>query len=98
MKQRLTFSLALAAMFLSVVAAPARHPRRSLIQREIRRSHNEAHRCAGRSHPTAWVHMYTEDARLLESGSEPLEGRARLLELARSMQPMLVGHDLRNSH
>ena len=38
--------------------------------------------------PTAWVKMYTEDAGLLEAGSEPLEGRAKLLELARSMQPM----------
>ena len=38
--------------------------------------------------PTAWVYMYTEDAGLLEAGSEPLEGRARLLELARSMKPM----------
>jgi ketosteroid isomerase-like protein len=38
--------------------------------------------------PTAWVYMYTEDAGLLEAGSEPLEGRAQLLELARSMQPM----------
>lgn len=38
--------------------------------------------------PTAWVYMYTEDAGLLEAGSKPLEGRAQLLELARSMQPM----------
>ncbi|MFO1401711.1 MAG: DUF4440 domain-containing protein [Steroidobacteraceae bacterium] len=38
--------------------------------------------------PTAWVYMYTEDAGLLEAGSEPLEGRAQLLELAHSMQPM----------
>lgn len=38
--------------------------------------------------PTAWVYMYTEDAGLLEAGSEPLEGRAQLLELAKSMQPM----------
>jgi ketosteroid isomerase-like protein len=38
--------------------------------------------------PTAWVYMYTEDAGLLEAGSEPLEGRASLLELARSMQPL----------
>ena len=38
--------------------------------------------------PTAWVYLYTEDAGLLEAGSKPLEGRAQLLELARSMQPM----------
>ena len=38
--------------------------------------------------PTAWVYMYTEDAGLLEAGSEPLQGRAKLLELAKSMQPM----------
>lgn len=38
--------------------------------------------------PTAWVYMYTENAGLLEAGSQPLEGRAKLLELAKSMQPM----------
>lgn len=38
--------------------------------------------------PTAWVYMYTEDAGLLEAGSEPLQGRAQLLELARSMEPL----------
>jgi ketosteroid isomerase-like protein len=36
----------------------------------------------------AWVYMYTEDAGLLEAGSPPIEGRAKLLELARTMQPM----------
>jgi ketosteroid isomerase-like protein len=38
--------------------------------------------------PTAWVYMYTENAGLLEAGSPPREGRAKLLELAKSMQPM----------
>ncbi len=38
--------------------------------------------------PTAWVYMYTENAGLLQAGSQPLEGRAKLLELAKSMQPM----------
>ena len=38
--------------------------------------------------PTAWVYMYTQDAGLLEAGSEPSQGRARLLALAKSMQPM----------
>lgn len=38
--------------------------------------------------PTAWVYMYTEDAGVLEAGSKPLEGRAQLLGLAKSMQPM----------
>jgi ketosteroid isomerase-like protein len=38
--------------------------------------------------PTTWVYMYTKDAVVLEAGSRPLEGRAELLELARSMQPM----------
>ena len=38
--------------------------------------------------PAAWVYMYTEDAGLLEAGSEPLQGRAKLLELAKTMQPM----------
>lgn len=38
--------------------------------------------------PAAWVYMYTEDAGLLEAGSAPLQGRAKLLELAKTMQPM----------
>jgi ketosteroid isomerase-like protein len=37
---------------------------------------------------TAWVHEYTEDAVLLESGAPPISGRAALLELARSMKPI----------
>lgn len=38
--------------------------------------------------PTAWVTMYSEDAVVLEAGSDPLEGREQLLGLAKSMQPM----------
>jgi ketosteroid isomerase-like protein len=37
---------------------------------------------------TAWVYEYTEDAVLLESEAPPVAGRAALLELARSMQPI----------
>lgn len=37
---------------------------------------------------TAWVYMYTENAGLLEAGSPPLEGRAKLLERAKTVQPL----------
>src|SRR5689334_4409917 len=38
--------------------------------------------------PLAWVDHYTEDAVLLESGSPPVQGRAALLEMARTMKPL----------
>ena len=38
--------------------------------------------------PTAWVYMYTNDAILLEPGSAPVEGRAALLAMAKSMPPL----------
>jgi ketosteroid isomerase-like protein len=40
---------------------------------------------------TAWVHEYTEDAILLESGAPPISGRVALLELAGSMKPIASG-------
>lgn len=86
MKQRLTSGLALVAMFLSL-AAFAAGPQ-DFDPQEIRAATTKLAAALEDPDPTAWVYMYTEDAGLLEAGSEPLEGRARLLELARSMQPM----------
>jgi ketosteroid isomerase-like protein len=37
---------------------------------------------------TAWVYEYTEDAVILEPAAPPVSGRAALLDLARSMQPI----------
>jgi ketosteroid isomerase-like protein len=86
MIRRQTFSLALGAMLISVVAC-AVEPR-NFDPAEIRAATTKLIAALEDPDPTAWVQMYTEDAGLLEAGSEPLEGRAKLLELARSMQPM----------
>ena len=86
MKQRLIFSLALAAMFLWLVGCTTEP--KDFDPAEIRAATTKLIAALEDPDPTAWVNMYTEDAGLLEAGSEPLEGRAKLLELARSMQPM----------
>jgi uncharacterized protein (TIGR02246 family) len=86
MKQRRTFSLALAAMFFPVVAFAAGP--KDFDPEEIRTATTKLIAALEDPDPTAWVYMYTEDAVLLEAGSAPLEGRAQLLELARSMPPM----------
>jgi ketosteroid isomerase-like protein len=86
MKKHLTFGFALAAMFLSVLASAAEP--RDFDPEEIRAATTKLIAALEDPNPTAWVYMYTEDAVLLEAGSEPLEGRAKLLELAHSMQPM----------
>jgi ketosteroid isomerase-like protein len=86
MRQRLIFSLALATMFLWLVGCTTEP--KDFDPAEIRAATTKLIAALEDPDPTAWVNMYTEDAGLLEAGSEPLEGRAKLLELARSMQPM----------
>ena len=55
---------------------------------EIRAAERAVVEALESSDPTAWVYRYTEDAVLLESGSEPIQGRAALLEMARTMKPL----------
>jgi len=38
--------------------------------------------------PTAWVYHYTEDAGFAAPGTAPVQGRAALLLMARSMSPL----------
>lgn len=78
--------IVVASMYLAA-AALATEPR-SFDPEEIRAATAKLIAALQDPDPTAWVYMYTEDAGLLEGGSEPLEGRAKLLELAHSMQPM----------
>jgi ketosteroid isomerase-like protein len=47
--------------------------------------------------PTAWVYEYTEDAVIMEAAAAPIAGRAALLELARTMQPILSA-TIRSDH
>lgn len=86
MRQRLTRRVALAAVILSVAACAAEP--RDFDPAEIQAATTKLIAALEDPDPTAWVYMYTEDAGLLEAGSEPLEGRAKLLELAGAMQPM----------
>jgi ketosteroid isomerase-like protein len=55
---------------------------------EIRAATSKLVDALGDPDPTAWVYMYTEDAGLLEAGSEPVVGRTELLKMAKSMLPM----------
>lgn len=84
MKHR--FGLAFIALLFSVAAMAADKPAFDL--QEISAATAKLIAALESPDPTAWVYMYTEDAVLLESGSEPLEGRAALLDLARQMKPM----------
>ena len=78
--------IALASTFIVTVALAAEP--QSFDPEEIRAATAKLLAAMQDPDPAAWVYMYTEDAGLLEAGSEPLEGRAKLLELAHSMQPM----------
>lgn len=40
------------------------------------------------SDPTAWVYSYTEDAVFVFPGAPAVQGRAQLLQMARSMKPL----------
>ncbi len=40
------------------------------------------------SDPTAWVYWYTEDAMFVGPGEAPVQGRAALLEMAKTMTPL----------
>jgi ketosteroid isomerase-like protein len=87
MRQRLNYILiGLASMFVAVGALAAEP--KEFDPKEIRVATTRLIAALEDPDPTAWVYMYTEDAGLLEAGSEPLEGRAKLLELAHSMPPM----------
>lgn len=78
--------LSLVSLMLAVVTHAAEP--KDFDPKEIRAATTKLVAALENPDPTAWVYMYTEDAGILEAGSRPVEGRAQLLELARSMQPM----------
>lgn len=86
MKNLKHLGIALAALLLAA-ATSAAEPR-DFDPEEIRAATAKLIAALEDTDPTAWVYMYTEDAVFMEAGSAPLEGRAKLLELAHSMQPM----------
>ena len=81
-----TLGLLLASMTLAVLAHAAEQE--VFDPKEVAAATTRLIAALENPDPTAWVYMYTEDAGLLEAGSTPLQGRAQLMELARSMQPM----------
>ena len=85
-QRRYAHAIALAAMPFAIAALAAEPGQ--FDPQEIRAATTKLIAALEDPDPTAWVYMYTEDAGVLEAGSAPLEGRAQLLELARSMQPM----------
>jgi uncharacterized protein (TIGR02246 family) len=87
MKKRLNrIVIGLASMFVAAGALAAEP--KEFDPEEIRAATTKLIAALEDPDPTAWVYMYTEDAGFLEAGSQPLEGRAKLLELAHAMQPM----------
>lgn len=85
MKLHKLLGFVLAFIFVSVAAAA--QPQ-AFDPNEIRAATSNLVAALEDPDPTTWVYMYTEDAGLLEAGSDPLQGRAKLLELAQAMQPM----------
>jgi ketosteroid isomerase-like protein len=55
---------------------------------EIRRDLEALESALQASDPTAWVYQYTEDAMFVGPGEAPVQGRAALLEMAKSMTPL----------
>lgn len=55
---------------------------------EIRRDLAQLETALQAADPTAWVYCYTEDAMFVGPGEAPVQGRAALLEMAKSMTPL----------
>lgn len=55
---------------------------------EIRAAERALERALEATDPTAWVYCYTEDAVFLYPGAAAVQGRAKLLEMARAMKPL----------
>lgn len=79
------FALVLALVdFVSVsLAAPTKSD-----ESEIRRDLQLLESALQASDPTAWVYQYTDDAMFVGPGEAPVQGRAALLEMAKSMTPL----------
>ena len=55
---------------------------------EIRAAERALVRALEATDPTEWVYSYTEDAVFVFPGAPSVQGRAQLLEMAKSMKPM----------
>jgi uncharacterized protein (TIGR02246 family) len=55
---------------------------------EIRDAERALEEALQSTEPTAWVYHYTEDAIFVSSGSQTIQGRKALLEMAADMQPL----------
>lgn len=55
---------------------------------EIRDAERALEEALQSTEPTAWVYHYTEDAIFVASGSQAIQGRKSLLEMAADMQPL----------
>jgi ketosteroid isomerase-like protein len=64
-------------------AAPA-----SVAEAELRTAEKALANALMSSDPTEWVYHYTEDAVFVSPGSPPVNGRAELLKMAKTMQPL----------
>ena len=58
------------------------------IEEEIRAAERSLELALESIDPTAWVYAYTEDAMFVAPGAPAVQGRAALLQMAKSMQPL----------
>ena len=78
----------LAAMTLLGWCAPLAAAGASFNEAEIRAAEKALVKALMSSDPTEWVYHYTEDAIFVSPGSPAVTGRAELLKMAKSMQPL----------
>ncbi len=83
MFRRIALILALAGGVSLVSAAPNNSD-----EAEIRRDLGQLEAALQAADPTAWVNWYSEDAMFVGPGEAPVQGRAALLEMAKSMTPL----------
>ena len=88
MRTTTALSLAFFASLSGCTSIEVPSESRQFDPREIRAAERAVVEALQSPDPTAWVYLYTEDAVLLEPGSEPVQGRAALLEMARTMKPL----------
>ncbi|MGB2818803.1 MAG: DUF4440 domain-containing protein [Burkholderiaceae bacterium] len=77
------------AVALGGCAAPGGTDRSAMFnEAEIRAAERALVQALQSSEPTAWVYSYTEDAVFVAPGAPAVEGRAGLLQMAKTMKPL----------
>ena len=61
---------------------------RSFDEAEIRAAERALEQALQAPDPTTWVYSYTEDAVFVAPGAPAVQGRAALLEMAKTMKPL----------